>query len=611
MIVRPSKQYEQRLGFQSVYGDGQDGNQTFSSGNTYHLTRDYYYENLTIQNGAVLFTNGYKIFVKDTLTLNGSAVLGMPENADPTKDVGTLWARYENYTGVKEFRVGDDVPEWLKNDIQFLVNGWTYDVADGFKRVEGADDGLPGADAPSVAGEPGTPGGAGGLGTAGNAGGLGNPGGAGTVQPWGESGAGNPGNPGNPGTDGTDGNPGNPGAQGNASGIGAGGAGGEGGGLVVIVARHIVKTGTGTPRIVSEGRVGYAGLKGTDGTKGADGTDGTAGSDGVDGNPGTAGTKGADFPSQTHVGNVNPEYHYVSGHNPSNANHAVVPGNANPASHNPSTEIHDHTSSHTPSTANHDHTSEHTASTANHGHTEGGATENHDCNDHTNPIGHDHKRSAYHYHYHTPNAPTQNRFFHTTDPNSQSPQYNASHHYVQQHTYRSNFHHQFSHGGNTTQVCNTGHNANHFHQYVTGHNPESTNHHQYVSGHNPEATNYHQYVSGHNPEHHTASTTNPDTTNVHGHNPETEIHAKVPESHNPDITNPKIPGGAAGTAGARGTKGLAGAAGAKGIGGAGGIGQTGATGSKGGAGGLLIVCDDYDTGISIQSGATTAIFVNS
>jgi hypothetical protein len=50
-----------------VFGDGSDGNVTISSGTT-TLTRDMHYDNLTIDTGGVINANGYKIFVKNTLT---------------------------------------------------------------------------------------------------------------------------------------------------------------------------------------------------------------------------------------------------------------------------------------------------------------------------------------------------------------------------------------------------------------------------------------------------------------------------------------------------------------------------------------------------------------
>lgn len=53
------------------FGDGSDGNVTISGPTT--LTRDMFYNNLTVNTGVVLSTGGYRIFVFDTLTLSGTA----------------------------------------------------------------------------------------------------------------------------------------------------------------------------------------------------------------------------------------------------------------------------------------------------------------------------------------------------------------------------------------------------------------------------------------------------------------------------------------------------------------------------------------------------------
>lgn len=53
-------------------GDGSDGNITISSGTT-TLTRDMYYNNLTLSGTGILVNNGYKIFVKNILDLSSAA----------------------------------------------------------------------------------------------------------------------------------------------------------------------------------------------------------------------------------------------------------------------------------------------------------------------------------------------------------------------------------------------------------------------------------------------------------------------------------------------------------------------------------------------------------
>jgi hypothetical protein len=60
-----------------LYGTGSDDDATISS--DYSLPRDMYYDNLTVASGVKLSTSGYKIFVRDTLTINGT----VENNASP------------------------------------------------------------------------------------------------------------------------------------------------------------------------------------------------------------------------------------------------------------------------------------------------------------------------------------------------------------------------------------------------------------------------------------------------------------------------------------------------------------------------------------------------
>ncbi len=53
----------------AIFGDGSDGDVTISSNTT--LTRDMFYNSLTVNAGITLNTGGYRIFVKGTLTNNG------------------------------------------------------------------------------------------------------------------------------------------------------------------------------------------------------------------------------------------------------------------------------------------------------------------------------------------------------------------------------------------------------------------------------------------------------------------------------------------------------------------------------------------------------------
>jgi hypothetical protein len=55
------------------FGDGSDGNVTISAPTT--LTRDMYYENLTIDATYTLNADGHRIFVSDTLTMNATSFI--------------------------------------------------------------------------------------------------------------------------------------------------------------------------------------------------------------------------------------------------------------------------------------------------------------------------------------------------------------------------------------------------------------------------------------------------------------------------------------------------------------------------------------------------------
>lgn len=57
-----------------VYGTGSDGDATISSNTS--LSSDKFYNNLTIADGIQLTPNGYRIFVRNTLTLGPNSVIG-------------------------------------------------------------------------------------------------------------------------------------------------------------------------------------------------------------------------------------------------------------------------------------------------------------------------------------------------------------------------------------------------------------------------------------------------------------------------------------------------------------------------------------------------------
>ena len=73
----------QKTGTDKVFGNGLDGTVVISTNAS--LSRDMYYEALTVNSSITLFTNGFKIFVKNTLTNNGT--VGMPAGTSMTTGV--------------------------------------------------------------------------------------------------------------------------------------------------------------------------------------------------------------------------------------------------------------------------------------------------------------------------------------------------------------------------------------------------------------------------------------------------------------------------------------------------------------------------------------------
>ena len=249
----------QKTGPDKLFGNGVDGTVVISTNQ--FLSRDMYYDTLTVNNGVTLFTNGFKVFVKNTLTNNGT--VGMPAGVSQTTSVlaGTVLTRIDNSAGFSTTNSIDSA-----NSSGTLSAG---NVKDHEALLYGVFQ-SGGSLARWYAGAQGTTGDSGGNGNNGTA----NPGGAGS---GGNSTAGNPGTAGTAGT------------------AGSGGAGGQGGGIVVVVAKTI--TGTGT--FVSEG------------------TTGSSGNPGNAGNPGTAGNAGH---TQAGTSAHNPTGHQ-SAHNPTG--HAV------------------------------------------------------------------------------------------------------------------------------------------------------------------------------------------------------------------------------------------------------------------------------------------------
>ena len=303
-----------------LFGNGLDGNIIYASGVNF-LTRDYYFTNLTVNSGATLFTNGFKIFVKETLTNNGT--IGMPIGTSQTTSVmgGSVLTRNDgNISYNSANAIGGSITVSQITNFDELISG-SRTVGGELQKIYAGAVGASGA-----------------SGTAGNAG-TANPGGAGT----------SPATPGNPGTAGTAGTG------------GTGGAGGHGGGMVIILAKIV--TGSGT--FVSEGTAGVAGNPGNPGNAGSAGNAGsTSPGNSIPGNP-FSHTNPMVEHATTHPGNPfshtnpnghNPEHNgFANGtaHNIAAPYHFHAPGNPfhNPGSHGTATHAGSHVGAHHTSAA--------------------------------------------------------------------------------------------------------------------------------------------------------------------------------------------------------------------------------------------------------------------
>lgn len=70
----------------AFFGDGSDGNVTITG--TVTLSRDMYYDNLTISGAGKLNTVGYRVFVKDTLNLDAAGAQAIYVSAGVTSNLG-------------------------------------------------------------------------------------------------------------------------------------------------------------------------------------------------------------------------------------------------------------------------------------------------------------------------------------------------------------------------------------------------------------------------------------------------------------------------------------------------------------------------------------------
>ena len=216
----------QRSGNDSVYGPGLDGTVVISTNTT--LSRDMYYDNLTVNSNVTLNTNGFRIFVKNSLLIDGSIACSTSSSTGTISGPRALGSGNVLYSiggnSASNLYTASQLTDGQKADILTLITGVISDPTNNFVAITG-----------------------------GAAGANGNPG---TVTPAGPAGSGhlsrNPGVAGGPGTTGT-----TPPAA-------VGGTGGVGGGLVLICAKSIAGTGT----IASSGANSSAGGNSATGTAG-------------------------------------------------------------------------------------------------------------------------------------------------------------------------------------------------------------------------------------------------------------------------------------------------------------------------------------------------------
>lgn len=252
----------------AVYGPGTDGNVTITG--TVVLNRDMYYNNLTVMGGAQLDTNGYRVFVKDTLnmidatsvigrlsnkTSVGSILGGAPSGIKASDTLGGNGGLNpgQNFFGEAEFY-----------NFSQAIAAYKFDAVAGTLRfLMGGSGGASGTIGASGATGSFT------LGTAGSPGGVGSAG----TRPGFQNTENVPGGAGSPGAAG---NPGTPGVGGLGGAGGAAGLGGAGGGVVIVSARNIIGSGI----IRADGESGTAGGAGLPGLPGTNGTPGSAGSPG-------------------------------------------------------------------------------------------------------------------------------------------------------------------------------------------------------------------------------------------------------------------------------------------------------------------------------------------
>lgn len=91
----------------SVYGTGSDGSVTISANTT--LTSDKFYYNLNVDSNVVLNTAGYRVFVKNLLTLSSNSTIGVGTANTYTMNTG--------FSGVGSIRGGGGISGAVSNSL--------------------------------------------------------------------------------------------------------------------------------------------------------------------------------------------------------------------------------------------------------------------------------------------------------------------------------------------------------------------------------------------------------------------------------------------------------------------------------------------------------------
>jgi len=209
-LVAPGSSAASTNRLTKLFGTGVDGNVTIVT-DTW-ISRDTHYNNLTVNSGVTLFTNGFKIFVRGTLTNNGT--IGMPQTRESTTAVlaGAVITRDDGTAGYTTTRaVAGTLGTAVLKDIESMMSG-SYSDGSTVSRFYVGEKGTAGT------ANPGNPGSGGGStdGNPGTAGSAGKAGGAVVVLADTITGTGNFVSSGTPGSSGTSGNPGSS-AVGNVS----------------------------------------------------------------------------------------------------------------------------------------------------------------------------------------------------------------------------------------------------------------------------------------------------------------------------------------------------------------------------------------------------------